>query len=37
MLSIISSHCDITTENAIKSLNPDEVIRAGGAGYKVIM
>jgi len=36
ILSILSSHSDNIVQSAIKSLDPDEVTRVGGAGHKVI-
>lgn len=35
-LSIVSSHSDGVVQSAIRSLEPDEVARVGGAGHKVI-
>lgn len=36
MLHSFSSHSDSNVQAAINALSPDEVLRVGGAGYKVI-
>lgn len=36
VVNFLSSHSDGIVQSAIKSLDPDEVVRVGGAGHKVI-
>lgn len=36
VITTTRSHSDSIVQTAIKSLNPDEVMRVGGAGHKVI-
>ncbi|XP_014472699.1 PREDICTED: 3'(2'),5'-bisphosphate nucleotidase 1 [Dinoponera quadriceps] len=37
IITTTRSHYDSVVQNAIKSLSPDEVMRVGGAGHKVIL